>query len=326
MVFPNKLKRGSHIRVVAPARSLAFIDPSVRAVAQKRLESHGFSVSFGTHTLETGPMHSGDVSGRVADLHDAFSDESVDAILTVIGGYQSMQVVPQLDYELIKRNPKILCGFSDITILNTAISKQCGLVTYYGPHFSSWGMQHGFDYTEEYFAACCMRSDPFDIVASPEWSDDAWYENQDERTFVPNDGHWVINEGSAKGILIGGHLESFSCLRGTKFFPDLVGKVLFVEETFDTDAANFDKKLRSLLCQEGCEDIGALLIGRFQKQSGVTKELLSELIHTIPSLKEVPVIANLDFGHTSPIATLPIGGRASIEVFENGSRVSIIEH
>jgi muramoyltetrapeptide carboxypeptidase LdcA involved in peptidoglycan recycling len=105
--------------------------------------------------------------GAVSDLHDAFADRGVKGILTTIGGYNSNGLLGYLDYDLIRANPKIFCGFSDITALATAIYARTGLVTYSGPQFTTFGMKRGIGYTLEYFERCLMSEEPFEVQPTP---------------------------------------------------------------------------------------------------------------------------------------------------------------
>jgi muramoyltetrapeptide carboxypeptidase len=153
-IFPQKLKPGDEVRVVAPSKSMGIISPENRALALKAIEGLGLRITFGRHVEEQDLMDSSSVGSRVTDLHEAFADPSVKAILTVIGGYNSNQLLDYLDYDLIQQNPKIFCGFSDIAALGNAIYHKTGLVTYSGPHFSSFAMQKGFEYSLE----CQLRA------------------------------------------------------------------------------------------------------------------------------------------------------------------------
>jgi muramoyltetrapeptide carboxypeptidase LdcA involved in peptidoglycan recycling len=126
---------------------------------------------------------SSSIEERIEDLHQAFADESVDIILTTIGGHNCNQLLKHLDYQLIKENPKVIVGYSDITALTNAIHAKTGLITYSGPHFSTFGMKKGVDYTIDYFQKCLMMEDPFTVNPSTHWSDDAWYLDQENRTF-----------------------------------------------------------------------------------------------------------------------------------------------
>ena len=132
-MIPAKLKKGAHVRVIAPARSLGIVSGECRRIACERLAEMGLSVSFGRHAEETDEFCSSSAAARLEDLHEAFADRTVDGILTVIGGFNSVEILAGIDYRLIAENPKILCGFSDITALANAIYAKTGLVTYSGP-------------------------------------------------------------------------------------------------------------------------------------------------------------------------------------------------
>ena len=194
---PPKLALGSHLRVIAPSRSMAMVSPSVQQAAKKRLASNGFAVSYGAHVFEEEEFNSASVAARVEDLHAAFDDPTVNGILTCIGGYSANQLLDYLDYKLIGSNPKVLCGFSDITVLANAINARTGLITYIGPHFSSWGMEQGFEYSAHGFISACRCSASFRVTPSSHWSDDAWYEDQAHRRFHENAGFWLIQPGEA---------------------------------------------------------------------------------------------------------------------------------
>ena len=140
IIVPEKLKSGSHVRVIAPSRSLGIISEDCRRIARARFAEMGLTVSFGKNVEMTDRFLSSPVRARLDDLHEAFADKSVDAVLTAIGGFNAVELLSQIDYGLIKANPKIFCGFSDITALSCAIYAKTGLVTYSGPHFSSFGM------------------------------------------------------------------------------------------------------------------------------------------------------------------------------------------
>ena len=136
-MIPAKLKKGAHVRVIAPARSLGIVSGECRRIACERLAEMGLSVSFGRHAEETDEFCSSSAAARLEDLHEAFADRTVDGILTVIGGFNSVEILAGIDYRLIAENPKILCGFSDITALANAIYAKTGLVTYSGPTIRS---------------------------------------------------------------------------------------------------------------------------------------------------------------------------------------------
>jgi len=325
-MIPKKLSPGDEIRVVAPSISFGFINAETRMIALKRFAGLGLRVSYGAHGEERDASDSSSIGSRVADLHDAFADPRVAAVLSAIGGYNCNQLLRRLDFDLIRAHPKILCGYSDITVLGASIYAKTGLVTYSGPHFSTFGMEKGLEYTLEYFRKCLMQSEPFDVAPSDAWSDDPWFQDQQNRAFIPNPGFQIIHEGRAEGTLLGGNLCTLNLLQGTEYMPPLAGSILLVEDDSESKPGNFDRDLQSLIHQPGFEQVRGLVIGRFQKQSGMTPEKLSAIIENKAELRKIPVIANADFGHTTPHLTFPVGGKGALTA-ENGTvRFRILEH
>jgi muramoyltetrapeptide carboxypeptidase LdcA involved in peptidoglycan recycling len=306
----TRLYPGCHLRVIAPAQSLAIITPQVRQLADERLAQLGFSVSFGTHAEESGPLASASLQSRLSDLHEAFADPTVDGILTAIGGFNSHDLLPHIDWGLIQANPKPLCGYSDITALQNAIYSITGQETYSGPHYSTFGCLKGVEPVVDWFKKCLCEAQDYDLTPSAKWSDDLWYLDQEKRTFLPNEGPWIIREGRAEGILIGGNLSTLCLLSGTRFLPDLRGKILLIEDDYESRGVLFDRQFKQLSHQRGFDEVQAILIGRFQQASRIDRQIL-ELI--LEGIHPVPAIANLDVGHTMPLATLPIGGWIRIE-------------
>jgi muramoyltetrapeptide carboxypeptidase len=122
----------------------------------------------------------------------------------------------------------------------------------------------------------------------------------------------VLHEGDAEGTILGGNLCTFNLLQGTPFMPSLDGSVLFAEDDDQVKPWDFDRDLVSLLQQPGFPGVQALIIGRFRQATGMTRDLLTQIVASKPGLAALPVIVNVDFGHTSPIFTFPVGG--TIEV------------
>ena len=315
-IIPERLKKGDKVMVIAPARGIKIIGQDARAIAKERLESLGLEVVFAPNTTDDNwdYMGSASIEKRVEDIHTAFADKSVKAIMTIIGGANSNQLLKYLDYELIKNNPKIFCGFSDITALENAILAKTGMVVYYGPHFSSLGMKYGCDYTFEHFAKMLVTDGKDKITPSEIWSDDLWFLNQEKREFEANEGYWNIRNGEASGTIIGGNLCTFNLLLGTEFRPAFPkDTILFIEDTEASSLADFERNLQALLHQPDFANVKSLVIGRFQKGSKVTREGLEYILNAKAELKELPILANVDFGHTAPLLTIPLGGTAFLK-------------
>lgn len=314
-MVPNKLKNGDEIRIIAPARSMVILGKDCIELATKRLSDLGFKVSFGKNVMNADDVLSSSIEDRISDLHEAFFDTNVKAILTVIGGFNSNQLLSHIDYDIIKNNPKILCGFSDITALSNAIYKKTGLVTYSGVHYSSFGMKHGFEYSLEHFVKMLTQDKEIKIESSKQWSDDTWFIDQEKREFIANEGMFVINEGTAEGTVIGGNLCTFNLLQGTEYMPDLADKIMFIEDDGMADSmfyVEFDRNLQSLIHQKDFDKVKGIVIGRAQKNCNMDKEKWIKLIKSKHELDNIPVIAGADFGHTTPIFTFAIGGNARI--------------
>lgn len=338
-IIPNKLQKGDTIRIIAPSTSGSIVSENNKMLSAKRFAEMGLNVTFSKHINECDNFRSSSIESRIEDLHEAFADKSVKAILTMIGGFNSNQLLRYIDYDLIKQNPKIFCGYSDITALQNAIFAKTKLVTYSGPHFSTFAMEKNFDFTLNHFKNilfpenssrnCESKIESLEIKPSEFWSDDAWYIDQNNRHFIPNSGYTVINEGSAEGTIIGGNLCTFNLLHGTEFMPSLKNSILFLEEdemNGALTARNFDRDLQSIIHLPDFKEVRGMVIGRFQKKSEMTNEKIHTIISSKKELCNLPVIANVDFGHTDPMITFPIGDNVKILANNKDLRISFFTH
>lgn len=322
-----KLNRGDKICVIAPSRSLKIV--SEAAIKQSLLvfNKMGLEVVFGKHVYEIDEFNSSSVESRLEDLHEAFLDPTIKGIFTAIGGFNSNQLLDKLNYNLIKQNPKVLCGFSDITALNNAIYTQTGLITYSGPHFSSFAMEKGIEYTIKFFKKCLMDTETFSITHSDTWSDDKWFLNQEDRIFIKNSGPIVVNHGKAVGTLLGGNLCTLNLLQGSKYMPNITNSILCIEddELKGSDSIfEFDRDLQSLIHLKNFDKVKGILIGRFQNNSEISDNQIFELVKSKTELDNIPVITNINFGHTTPIVTLPIGGTVLIEATTEHCKIEFL--
>ncbi|MBO0999847.1 LD-carboxypeptidase [Bacillus sp. SD075] len=320
---PSRLQAGDEIRVIAPSRSLAIVKGEQRRLAEERLNELGFKVTYGKTALFHDDFFSNSIEDRIEDLHEAFRDPNVKGIFTAIGGYNANQLLRYIDYDLIKENPKVLIGYSDITAILLAIYNKTGLTTYSGPHFSTFGMKAGLEYTMEYFKKAVIESEDFYLDPSKTWSDDSWHLEQDDRTFHPNAGYMVIQEGDAAGTIVGGNLCTLNLLQGTEYMPSLKDSILFIEDDEESHPFSFDRDLQSLLHQPGASGIKGIVIGRFQKDSGMTEYALQEIIAAKREINGIPVIANANFGHVHPFVTVPVGSKAVMKVKNGKATIKI---
>ena len=186
-------------------------------------------------------------------------------------------------------------------------------MTYVGPHWSTFGMRDHLEQTLDWFTRTLFDDAPVELTPADGFTDDLWFVDQDVRTVLPTDGWWTLRPGTAEGRVVGGHLGTLNLLQGTGFLPSLAGALLFVEADAVADAPEFARQLTSLLQQPDATGVRGLLVGRFQQKSGMTRSLLEQIVDRQPVLAGLPVLANVDFGHTNPLATLPIGGEALLE-------------
>lgn len=315
-IIPNKLQNGDKIMIVAPSRGLKLIGQDCRQIAEERFKQMGLEVVFAENTTDDkwNKIGTGSVKERAADIMQAFKDKSVKAIFTVIGGFNSNQILAYLDYDVIRQNPKIICGFSDITALLDAINAKTGLEVYYGPHYSSIGMKKGCEYTLDYLKKILFSDDEIEVKASEEWSDDLWFLDQEKREFIKNEGFWNIHGGNAEGTIVGGNLCTYNLLLGTEYQPKFESDtILMIEDDAGSTPVIFDRNLQSLCHQPDFKNVKGLVIGRFQKGSEMDREMLEFIINNKEELKNIPVIANVDYGHSTPIITIPLGGYAKMQ-------------
>jgi muramoyltetrapeptide carboxypeptidase LdcA involved in peptidoglycan recycling len=294
-IVPKPLSNGGYIRVIAPSCSGKTLKPEWIKTAEETLSKAGFKISFGKNVFKQNQFQSSDRVLRLKDLHEAFSDPNVNGILAIRGGYNANDLLDYIDWKLIKNNPKVYCGFSDNTALQNAILAQTGLVTYSGPNFSTFGNSKQLKYTLENFLNAV--SDDFDLPTK-------------------NDGKIVIiNKGKAKGALVGGNLCTFNLLQGTKYMPDISGKVLFFEDDHvsDIDLWEFHRNLQSIINLSNFSTVAAIVFGKFEPASKLSPGIIGQIIKSKSELDRMPVIANVTFGHALPMLTIPIGGQATVD-------------
>lgn len=323
-VIAQKLKHGDEIRILSPSESMSqpYITDEIKGEATRQLGAMGLKLSFGKHVNEINEFGSSSVEHRIEDLHSAFSDSDIKAILTVIGGFNANELLDQIDYDLIRKNPKIFCGYSDITVLNNAIYKKTGLITYSGPHYFTFGVKHDIAYTKDYFIKCLFDTKPFSMKPAGRLIE--WSGTKSAYISYQNSGPWVVREGSASGKIIGGNLCTFNLLQGTEFMPRFKNSILFIEDDNGSNMHHFARDLQSLFQLPDSDCIRGLVIGRFQEDSGISREILTKILRTVVR-HEIPIMANVDFGHTYPMVTFPIGGTAAITVSEN-PQITILKH
>lgn len=311
-MIATKLKIGDEIRVIAPSRSLSVVRHEVFDKSLKYLSNKGFVISFSKNSREIDESNSSSIESRVEDLHNAFLDKNVKAVLACIGGFNVNQILEYIDYSIIEKNLKIFCGFSDITALLNAIYAKTGLVTYHGANFASYGFDKNIKYTDQYFENCLLKSESYPIIPSEEAKE-----------------YHVIQEGSCEGEIVGGNLCTLNLLQGTEFMPSLKNKVLFLEDDNimgDYFTFEFERNLQSLIQTVEFDGVKGIVFGRFDTSCKMDIQTIKRIVSTKKQLKNIPIVFNVDFGHVFPFITFPIGGTVKINATDRTVSLEILEH
>jgi muramoyltetrapeptide carboxypeptidase LdcA involved in peptidoglycan recycling len=332
MLKPKRLKPGDTIGIVSPSWGGAGMFPHRVERGLQYLQSLGFKVQIALHALNQLGFVSDTPQNRVDDIHILFSDPKVKVIVAAIGGDHSCHLLPLLDFDLVRKNPKVFMGFSDTTVLNVAIWKVTGLTTFNGPalltDFAEYPQM--LNYTEKYFLKAVTAIEPIGMVeSSPVWTEEFldWGEKKDlerPRKLMDSKGWTWLKGGQAEGCLIGGCIESLQHLRGTEYWPEWEDAIFFFETSEGRPSP--EKVDGMLMDYENMGVLGklkGLLVGRPMRYSDEEKQQLREVILERTRGYSFPVVTDMDFGHTAPQFTVPIGCRARIDA--QNQRFEIID-
>jgi muramoyltetrapeptide carboxypeptidase LdcA involved in peptidoglycan recycling len=321
-IKPGRLQPGDTIAIVSPSWGGAGAFPHRVEQAIQHIHSLGFQVRLAPHALNQLKHVSDTPENRAQDINQMFADPQVKMILAAIGGDHSCQLLPHLDYNLIRNHPKIFMGFSDITVLNVALWSRTGLVTFNGPalltDFAEYPRMQ--EYSERNFLKVVTDTQPAGVIfPSPGWTEEyshwpASKELERQRHLLPSPGWLWLRSGFATGRLIGGCIESLQHLRGTGFWPDWRDAIFFFETSEDKPSPEtVDGILADYENMGVLDQIKGMLVGRPMRYSEDEKRQLHEVILERTQAHNFPIIAEMDFGHTSPQFTLPIGCQAHID-------------
>jgi muramoyltetrapeptide carboxypeptidase LdcA involved in peptidoglycan recycling len=331
---PPALRPGGTIAVIAPSWCGPVTYPHRIERGAAYLESRGYRVVLGDHLFGQRGQLSGTAEERAADLHAFLEDTRVQAIVGAIGGDHSCHMLPLLDIELIGRNPKILVGFSDVTVLNLAIHAMTGLVTFNGPALMTDFAEFPspFAYTMDSFFGTVTRAAPAGRLASArEWTEDttlrSWQGKLDltgPRPMTPSAGWSWLKPGRGEGPLIGGCLESMQHLRGTPYWPPMDGAIWFFETSGGAPKPGWvDAVLQDYDNMGVLARLQGIVVGRPARYSDVQRTELRAVLLERTRAYDFPILADVDFGHTAPQLTLPIGCRAVLDTAER--RFEVLE-
>ena len=311
LVKPRALKPGDTVALVAPS-SYVFNLWSLETAAT-RLESLGLKTRVSKNARARHGYMAGTVKERVADLHEAFADPSIAAVFCLEGGYGTERLLDSLDYGLIRTNPKILLGSSDITGLHLAIGRRAGLVTFHGPvalsTLPAW--------TLEYFKKALFTAEPIGELANPPETD----------PLAPAFPRHTVTPGTARGGIAGGNLTLISTTMGTPYEIDARGKILFLEDTGEAPY-RVDRMLTQMKLAGKFAECAGVVWGTCSecttdKSSFAINLSISDLVDEILGDIGKPVLAGLVFGHTKEKVTLPMG--VACEMDAAAKKVTIVE-
>jgi muramoyltetrapeptide carboxypeptidase len=300
------------------------------ARARRQLEEIGLRVEFPWSCAIPDEFSSSDVVARADQLREAMLRADVSGIIMSTGGFNAIDVLDYLDIRSFSTSPKIICGMSDISIFTTAFFAQNRWQTYYGPNFVTFGEGPEPAHTLDSFRTVVMGppAERVPITSAQTFGEIRGDRASDTNYSQEDPGLRVVHPGTAEGLIFGGNLGTLFLLQGTGYWPDnLEDTILFVE---DDDLARKStlveamRRLRSLLSQPNLRGhIAGLVVGRFQKNAQAPLELIERALKEIPSLRGVPIIMNAPFGHTNPMATIPIGGWAWLEASAKSVRIEM---
>ena len=303
-MIPTKLKKGDTIGVIAPSNYIEKDDLEYINASIALMEASGFKVKFGKYVFEDTLGYGTSPEKRAADINWAFKDDEVKAIMCVKGGEDSNTTLDYIDYEMIKKHPKIICGFSDNTSILNAIHEKTGLVTYHGPTFkslTSW--ETGYAYKQ--FIKTFAENTESLIMGEPE------------------DEYTTIQAGQATGELVGGNLSLFTKLVCGKYAVNVQDKVLFLEELGFESAPEMVNSNIYYLKQNGVfNKIAGLWIGNYEHPSKIGLEKI--IINAIRDEYKFPIIKSDNLGHIDKKVIIPIGTKAEINTNEK-IKIKLVE-
>jgi len=300
-IKPKKLIKGDTIGIISPASPSYRKSDVIRG--KETLEKWGFRVTLSKNLNRRNGFTAGTDEERANDFNEMFARKDIDAVFVTQGGYGSARILKYIDFEMIKKNPKIFIGFSDITSLHLAIYKKTNVVTFHGPGVSRLNSQELSQYTKDYLFKAIFSDEPIGEIVPAEVG-----------TYI-----YSVNKGMAEGELIGGNLTLICSTLGTEYEIDTKGKILFIEEV-ETEPWIMDHMLCHLSNAGKLRDVAGIVIG--ECKDCVPKKhdpgyhvdtSLEDIIEDYIKPLGIPAIYGLPIGHGRDIATFPLGVRAKID-------------
>ena len=322
-LVPPRVQEGDSVAIVSPGFGAVGRWPHRAERGIAYLEGLGLRVKVMENARRSEGWASAPPEVRVADLHAAFLDDEVAVVLAGIGGNHANQLLPLLDFDLIAAHPKVFQGFSDMTVLHWAFLRHAGLGGFYGPmlctalgEFPAIHPESDRSLRAAWFGAEPLRYEP-----AAAWTDEFldWEQKLDltrARELHPGEGWVALRGGRAEGWLLGGCLETICWhLKGSAFWVEPDGAILFLETSEEAPSpAEVDAYLTDLEQLGVFDRAAAFVVARACGYDTEQTKQLYEVVVARTEASRIPVLANVDIGHTDPILTLPIGSRALVDV------------
>ena len=302
MLIPKKLEKGDTIGVVAPSNPI--INENIEEIhnAKNIVENCGYKVKFSKNLFSNTNGYSATAKEKAQDINEMFADKNVKMIWCAKGGENSNSTFEYLDYEIIRQNPKIICGYSDITSITNIITQKTGLITFSGTNFKTVS-------TDE------TNYSLNEIIKRFEYGVLDLGEENDYKT---------IRSGIAEGELIGGNLSLIRALSTGKYSIDFTGKILFLEELgFETGPALASNFLYFMKQNGVFDKINGLWLGNYTHESGIKLEQI--ILDVLENAYNFPIIKSENFGHIENKIVIPIGVKAKIDTSKN-RKIQLLEN
>ena len=293
------------------------------------LKSRGYEIVNGSLYRKQDSYRSGTIQERAQEFNQLLYNEKVQILMASIGGNNTNSILPYIDYEYLKKHPKIIIGYSDTMALLLAVYAKTGLVTFYGPAAaSSFGELPPFvDWTFKYFESM-IKSEiicPYDYQMPEFWTDEVikWDEQNRSKEQYKND--WIcVKPGVCQGRLIGGNLNTMEGFFGTEYMPEIKkGDILFIEDSLK-DACTIERSFSLLKLAGVLDRVSGIILGKHEKfDDNGTGRKPYEILQEVLGETEIPILTEFDCCHTHPMFTLPIGCQVKLDAEKK--RVSLLE-
>lgn len=298
MVFPEKLKKGDTVAIIAPSSPVTIEQADS---CKKLVEDMGYKVKMGKCTyLSIHGYSAGTGEEKAKEINEMFADKEVKAIWCIRGGDTSSHAMDKINYEVVRKNPKIFLGYSDITNLHVNFNQKCNLITFHGPMVKSNMLNNFDDFTKVSFEKAINMEDEL-ILENPE-----------------GESFKVMIEGYAEGTVVGGNLALLTSMIGTPYEVDTKDKILFIED-IDESVERIDRMMYQLKYSNKLRDAKGIIFGDFtdcinnRDESYTTIEMLKDVLADY----EKPVMYNIKSGHCFPMSTIPFGVNCVIDTKTN---------